>query len=101
MIPWLILSHSQLNSDPVRHSDSYVDQLVRTEPVGYKDKSFDPVGQLLKFFGEFVNVTRLPIPEPGVFLGDPLGYPAWKSAFSALIGNHSTPPDQRVHYLKR
>ena len=59
------------------------------------------LGQLVKQFGEFMNVSRLPIPEPGIFTGDPLEYPAWRSAFSTLIECHSIPPSQRVHYLKR
>jgi len=61
----------------------------------------DNFSSLLKHFGDFINTSRLPIPEPGIFTGDPLEYPAWRSAFSTLIECYSIPPAQRVHYLKR
>ena len=49
---------------------------------------------------DFINTSRLPIPEPSKFGGDPLEYPAWKSAFSILIERHNIPPSDKVLYLK-
>ena len=32
-----------------------------------------------------VNANRIPVPEPCIFMGDPLEYPDWKSSFCSLI----------------
>ena len=45
-------------------------------------------------------LSRLPAPEPGVFSGDPLHYPSWKSAFHALLESREFLPSERIHYLK-
>ena len=34
---------------------------------------------------EIQNQNRLPLPEPGIFTGDPLKYPVWVKAFETLI----------------
>ena len=46
-------------------------------------------------------LSRFPAPEPGVFSGDPLHCPSWKSAFHALIESRVFLPSERIHYLKR
>ena len=56
----------------------------------YNDKPHTHQGTI----SDQLLLSRLPAPEPGVFSGDPLHYPSWKSAFHALI-------ESRVHYLKR
>ena len=71
-------------------------QLAAVDVQGHSE-----VSKLIEKFSEFVNMSRLPVPEPGVFTGDPLEYPAWRSAFSALIENRSIPPAECVHFLKR
>ena len=57
--------------------------------------------RLIKAFGDCVNISRLPPPEPGVFTGDPLQYPSWRSAFGTLIESRDIPSAERVHYLNR
>jgi hypothetical protein len=74
---------------------------VCKSPSANVNESSYVVEQLVKSFGDFVQTSRLPVPEPGVFTGDPLTYPAWRSAFDALIGNHNIPAEQLIHYLKR
>ena len=59
------------------------------------------LGDLFKSISELVNINRLPVPEPGVFDGDPLQFLAWKSAFCTLIEKRGIAPSERVHYLKR
>ena len=48
-----------------------------------------------------VSLSRLPMPEPPVFNGDPLGYPDWEASFSALIESRGIPAQERIHYLKK
>ena len=61
----------------------------------------DPSMLLAKALTEQAYVNRLPLPEPGVFTGDPLLFPAWKSSFEALIESRNIPPKEKIHYLKR
>ena len=56
---------------------------------------------LAKSLVDQVNLSRLPSPEPGIFSGDPLAYPGWKSAFQTLIEQRQIPQEERIHYLKR
>ena len=48
-----------------------------------------------------MSLSRLPPPEPSVFLGDPLKYPSWKASFQTLIEQRQIPAIERIHYLKR
>ncbi len=48
---------------------------------------------------EMQNRSRLPLPEPGVFSGDPLQYPVWAKAFETLIESHATNSAERLHFL--
>ena len=56
---------------------------------------------LAQSFAEQINISRLPPPEPSVFSGDPLTYPAWKGAFESLIEQKRIPSCERIHYLKK
>ncbi len=47
---------------------------------------------------EMQNRSRLPLPEPGVFSGDPLLYPVWAKAFETLIESHATNSAERLHF---
>ena len=48
---------------------------------------------------EMQNRSRLPLPEPGVFSGDPLQYPVWAKAFETLIESHATNSAERLYFL--
>ena len=56
---------------------------------------------LLKSFNESINLSRLPVPEPPQFGGDPLQYTAWKASFGALIESRRIPASERMHYMKQ
>ena len=56
---------------------------------------------LTRSFAEQISLSRLPPPEPSVFSGDPISYPAWKSSFDTLIDQRGIPPNERIHYLKK
>jgi len=57
--------------------------------------------ELTKSLSEQLALSRLPPPEPGIFNGDPLKYPGWKSAFQTLIERKSIPSSEKVHYLRK
>lgn len=57
--------------------------------------------KLLKDLVERSSTNRLPVPEPGVFTGDPLKYQEWKCAFSILIERKGIPETEKLYYLKK
>ena len=60
----------------------------------------DPSIELAKALIEQPYVNRLPPPEHGVFTGNPLLFPVWKSSFEVLIESRNIPPQDKIHYLK-
>lgn len=65
------------------------------------DPSEVGVFELTKSLAEQLSLSRLPPPEPGIFDGDPLKYPGWKSAFHVLIDQRNIPPSERIYYLRK
>ena len=59
------------------------------------------VDLMAKVFADAINLNKLPVPEPTIFYGDPLEYPAWISSFDTLIGCKMIDPGEKIHYLKR
>ena len=57
--------------------------------------------QFASIMNDFINASRLPIPEPKIFTGNPLEYPSWKCSFEALIETKSILANHRIHYLKK
>ena len=41
--------------------------------------------QIAKMFADSINISRLPVPEPEVFVGDTLMFSGWKSSVSILL----------------
>lgn len=48
---------------------------------------------------EVQNQNRLPLPQPGMFSGDPLQFPIWLKAFETLIESRALNPAERLHFL--
>ena len=46
-------------------------------------------------------LTRLPAPEPTIFLGDPLNFIEWSTSFKTLIERRCTNPADRLFYLQK
>ena len=46
-------------------------------------------------------MNKLPVPEPSIFTGDPLEYPAWVASFHTLISSKNINPGEKIHYLRR
>ena len=57
--------------------------------------------QIAKMFADSINISRLPIPEPAIFTGDPLKFFSWMSSFSILIESKGVPAIEKIHYLKK
>ena len=48
---------------------------------------------------EIQNQNRLPLPEPGIFTGDPLKYPVWVKAFETQIESRAINSAEILHFL--
>ena len=59
------------------------------------------IANLTREFSDSIGLSRIPIPEPSIFYGDPLKYLEWKTAFEILIERKNIPSNERVFYLKR
>ncbi|KAJ8033601.1 hypothetical protein HOLleu_23898 [Holothuria leucospilota] len=88
-------------------SDTYydLDQLVsKAGMIGSKNVAPENLttqeDNFAKLLAKQVSLSR-PIPEPGVFQGDPLKYPAWKSAIDLLLENKGVPSNERFHFLRK
>lgn len=46
-------------------------------------------------------LSRLPVPEPSVFSGDPLKFTEWSTSFRALIERRCSNPADRLFYLQK
>ena len=62
--------------------------------------SYQSLFDLSKCLAEQISLTRVPIPEPDKFNGDPITYPSWRSSFEALIERKNFPLEERIHVLK-
>ena len=57
-----------------------------------------------KFLSEMctqMSLSRLPVPEPEVFTGDPLQYFSWENSFHTLISTREVPENERIYYLRK
>ena len=48
-----------------------------------------------------MSLSRLPVPEPEVFSGDPLQYFSWENSFQTLIATRGVPENERIYYLRK
>ena len=46
-------------------------------------------------------LSRLPVPEPSIFEGDPLKYNEWQAAFNSLIEEKHISEQDKIYYLKK
>ncbi|XP_034029333.1 uncharacterized protein LOC117513104 [Thalassophryne amazonica] len=57
--------------------------------------------ELVKAFAESLSASRLPVPEPTIFSGDPLRYNDWKISFQTLIDRKGIPAEEKTYYLRK
>ena len=48
---------------------------------------------------DLLRMNRLPVPEPGIFSGNPLDFMAWKRSYNALIEHRGIPADEKFYFL--
>ncbi|XP_077978095.1 uncharacterized protein LOC144433628 [Glandiceps talaboti] len=56
---------------------------------------------LTRALQDSLSMSRLPMPEPSVFMGDPLQYVQWKTSFKTLIENKGITAAEKMYYLRR
>lgn len=56
---------------------------------------------LAEAIAESINTSRLPVPEPPMFSGDPMRYKDWKMSFLTLIGRKNIPVNEKIYYLRK
>ncbi|XP_053363240.1 uncharacterized protein LOC128533064 [Clarias gariepinus] len=61
----------------------------------------DSTAELVKLLAGALNASRIPIPEPSMFSGDPLRYNDWKLSFHTLIDQKNIPENEKIFYLRR
>ena len=59
------------------------------------------VGALAEAISASIGLSRLPVPEPPIFTGNPLEYNDWVISFRTLVEEKHIPPKDKIHYLKR
>ncbi len=78
-----------------------VDKKVLVDKYLHNNPHVDTSDSVVHTLCNHLTLSRLPVPEPGVFSGDPLLYPSWKKSFETLVASRAIPPDERLHYLKK
>lgn len=85
---------SQLNPEV----QSFLPQQASCE--GYEVTSPQETANLAQAIANSLSTHRLPVPEPTVFVGDPLKFIDWKMSFMALIDRKPLPSGEKMFYLK-
>lgn len=57
------------------------------------------IAALAMLLADSISASRLPMPEPTTFSGDPLKYKNWKAAFQTLIERKNIPASEKIYYL--
>ncbi|XP_070203690.1 uncharacterized protein [Littorina saxatilis] len=93
---------------PPWNQDHAYDQRLSNQALpfvpAYANPSSDPHSAesqtLVKSLAEALTISRLPIPRPTVFKGDPLAYPAWIAAFQHLVRSDAVRPEDKMLILR-
>ncbi|KAK7925240.1 hypothetical protein WMY93_007550 [Mugilogobius chulae] len=72
---------------------------TRLQPSNVKQE--DSTTTLAQALAESIHISRLPVPEPTVFNGDPLKYKDWKMSFEMLIDRKNIPVNEKIYYLRK
>lgn len=65
--------------------------------INHDDSTMLPI----KTLAESISASRLPIPEPVVFSGDPLRFKDWKMSFQTLIDRKAIQVNEKIYYLRK
>nr|XP_046214589.1 uncharacterized protein LOC124041258 isoform X1 [Oncorhynchus gorbuscha] len=61
----------------------------------------DGTKTMFRLLAESISESRLPIPEPVTFNGEPLSYTDWKVSFQTLIDRKNIPTTEKIYYLRK
>ncbi|XP_076740274.1 uncharacterized protein LOC143418645 [Maylandia zebra] len=90
-------AHSQLNANAEPFDMPQAN--LRSQPR--ESKQEDSTTTLAQALAESIHISRLPVPEPTVFNGDPLKYKDWKMSFQMLIDRKNIPVNEKIYYLHK
>lgn len=66
-----------------------------------QDRPEDGTAALVRLFAESISASRIPLPEPTVFNGDPLRFNDWKASFQTLVDRKNILADEKIYYLRK
>ena len=66
-----------------------------------ENKYEDDTTALVKALAEAISASRIPLPEPTVFSGDPLRFNDWKVSFQTLVDRKNIPAEEKIYYLRK
>lgn len=96
-----LLHHSPAKNNEVKseNNDSHCKQC--SSPQIMTPQREVNTTDLVKAFAESLSVSRLPVPEPTIFSGDPIRYNDWKISFQTLIDRKNIPVEEKTYYLRK
>ncbi|XP_034088632.1 uncharacterized protein LOC117557059 [Gymnodraco acuticeps] len=66
-----------------------------------QQKQEDSTSALIRALAESISASRLPVPEPTTFSGDPLRLNDWKVSFRTLVDRKNIPAEEKIYYLRK
>lgn len=92
--------------ETARHKAKHTAQLnpratpFQTQPASSGTTAHEETFSLAQALASSLSISRLPVPEPTVFSGDPIKYVDWKMSFMALIDQKPILTSEKMFYLK-
>ncbi|KAJ8404442.1 hypothetical protein AAFF_G00337090 [Aldrovandia affinis] len=86
--------------EKVKHESSPLQHHSPPQAVTHP-KQEDSTAALVRAFAESISASRLPVPEPTTFNGDPLRFNDWKVSFQTLIDRKNIPAEEKIYYLRK
>lgn len=97
----LLHQHAPLKEKrEIKHEGSLMQHQSPPQAVTHP-KQEDSTTALVRAFAESISASRLPIPEPTTFNGDPLRFNDWKVSFQTLIDRKNIPAEEKIYYLRK
>ena len=95
---------SRINQSFLQDENNQLHDQVYQRPSDFQDSTprvDSTAAAIVTAITDSFSMSRLPVPEPTIFSGEPIQYPDWKSSFRALIDRKNLPSSEKMYYLKR
>ncbi|KAJ8358380.1 hypothetical protein AAFF_G00011560 [Aldrovandia affinis] len=92
--------HDEQEKEKVKHESSPLQHHSPPQAATHP-KQEDRTAALVRAFAESISASRLPVPEPATFNGDPLRFNDWKISFQTLIDRKNIPVEEKIYYLRK